>query len=65
MSGMSVNADNFIYVALYISFINSLLEEFFFRGYVFLILKKDSSLKFAYGFSSLMFAFYHVGMTNG
>ena len=64
--GMSdINADNFIYVALYISFMNSLLEEFFFRGYAFLVLKDVSSKKFAYIFSSAMFAIYHVGMTSG
>ncbi len=65
VSGTGVSADNFIVVAIYISFVNSLLEEFFFRGYAFLILKKEKSKKFAYIFSSLMFALYHVGMTNG
>ena len=60
-----INKDNFIYVALYISFINSLLEEFFFRGYAFLVLKDVSSRKFAYVFSSFMFAIYHAGMTSG
>lgn len=65
VSGTGVTADNFIVVAIYISFVNSLLEEFFFRGYAFLILKKEKSKKFAYIFSSLMFALYHVGMTKG
>lgn len=60
-----INADNFIYVALYISFVNSLLEEFFFRGYAFMLLKKNKNIKFAYLFSSFLFAFYHVGMTIG
>lgn len=60
-----INKDNFIVVALYISFINSLLEEFFFRGYAFLVLKEVSTRKFAYFFSSFMFAFYHIGMTSG
>lgn len=64
-SGIGVTADNFIYVAIYISFVNSLLEEFFFRGFAFLILKKEMSKKFAYIFSSAMFALYHVGMTSG
>ena len=64
-SGIGVTADNFIYVAIYISFANSLLEEFFFRGYAFLTLKEESSKQFAYIFSSAMFALYHVGMTNG
>ena len=64
-TGIGVTADNFVYVAIYISFVNSLLEEFFFRGYAFLILKEESGRKFAYIFSSAMFAFYHVGMTSG
>ena len=32
---MGVNAGNFVFVALYISIVNSLLEEFFFRGFAF------------------------------
>ena len=64
-TGIGVTADNFVYVAIYISFVNSLLEEFFFRGYAFLILKEESGKKLAYIFSSAMFALYHVGMTSG
>ena len=63
--GIGVNADNFVYVAIYISFVNSLLEEFFFRGFAFLVLKQECSRKFAYLFSAIMFALYHVGMTSG
>lgn len=65
ISGTGVNAQNFVYVAIYISFVNSLLEEFFFRGFAFLILKQETSRRFAYIFSSAMFALYHVGMTSG
>ncbi len=62
-STAGVNKDNFIYVALYISFMNSLLEEFFFRGYAFLNLKRVVSRKIAYSISAGLFAIYHVGMT--
>ncbi len=62
---MGVNADNFIFVALYISFINSLLEEFFFRGYVFVILKQHVKKLYAYLFSAILFSLYHVGMIQG
>ena len=62
---MGVNKNNFIYVSLYIAFVNSLVEEFFFRGYAFLALKKHVGRKFAYIFSALMFALYHSGMTDG
>ncbi|MBQ8425301.1 MAG: CPBP family intramembrane metalloprotease [Clostridia bacterium] len=64
-SQTGVNKDNFIFVAIYISFINSLLEEFFFRGFAFLTLKKLSNRKFAYFFSSLMFSLYHIAMMIG
>ncbi|MEG2191897.1 MAG: CPBP family intramembrane glutamate endopeptidase, partial [Oscillospiraceae bacterium] len=40
--GAGVNKGNFAFVALYISFANSLLEEFFFRGFSFFSLKKVS-----------------------
>lgn len=64
-SGAGVNRDNFLFVSLYISFINSLLEEFFFRGFLFANLKASSTRRFAYIFSSLMFALYHVAMMIG
>ena len=63
--GVGVNRDNFVFVSIYISFINSLLEEFFFRGFAFLGLIKLSSRKTAYIFSSLAFAVYHVAMMTG
>lgn len=58
-----VSAKNFVFVAIYISIINSLLEEFFFRGFAFITLKSSAPRWFAYVFSSLLFAFYHFGMT--
>ena len=64
-SGMGITADNFIYVSLYISLMNSFLEEFFFRGYGFITLKKYSNRLLAYVFSSSLFALYHVGMLIG
>lgn len=60
-----VNKSNFLWVALYISFINSLLEEFFFRGFSFIVLKEFTTRKFAYIFSSLAFALYHIAMMIG
>ena len=63
--GMGITADNFIYVSLYISLMNSFLEEFFFRGYGFITVKKHTSRKFDYLFSSSLFAIYHIGMLVG
>lgn len=59
---MGINKDNFVFVALYISFANSFLEEFFFRGFACLKLQKYIPRKAAYAFSSLTFAAYHVAM---
>ena len=64
-SGAGVTKDNFLFVSLYISFINSLLEEFFFRGFLFTNLKYAAGRVFAYGFSAGMFALYHVAMMIG
>ena len=60
-----VSPDNFLYVSTYIALVNSLLEEFFFRGYAFLSLKTLASRRFAYIFSAVLFAVYHVGMVSG
>lgn len=64
-AGIGVNEANFVYVVIYISFVNSLLEEFFFRGFAFIILKEKTGRIFAYIFSAFLFAIYHVGMTSG
>ena len=63
--GMGITSKNLIYVSLYISFMNSFLEEFFFRGFGFITLKKYTSRSVAYIFSSTLFAIYHVGMLVG
>ncbi len=60
-----IRKDNFLYVSLYISLMNSLLEEFFFRGFGFLTLKQHTSRGFAYLVSPGLFALYHAGMLVG
>ncbi len=62
---IGVNRDNFVFVSLYISFVNSLLEEFFFRGFAFLTIKRLTSRAFAYTFSAAAFSIYHVAMMIG
>lgn len=62
---MMITRDNFIAVALYISFINSFLEEFFFRGFAFLKLKRKTGRLAAYGISSLAFSIYHFSIIDG
>lgn len=62
---MGISKDNFVWVALYISLVNSLLEEFFFRGFAFLTLIPAAGKKTAYLFSATSFALYHVAIMNG
>lgn len=62
---IGVTRDNFIFVSLYISFVNSLLEEFFFRGFTFLTLKRLTTRRFAYIFSAGVFSLYHIAMMIG
>lgn len=58
-----VTKATFPLVALYISFINSLLEEFFFRGFAFLSLQQR--MRGASLFSAVAFALYHTAMMLG
>ena len=62
---IGVNRENFVFVSLYISFVNSLLEEFFFRGFAFLTIKRLTTRTFAYIFSGAAFSIYHVAMMIG
>ncbi len=59
---LNVNSSNFIFVAIYISLINSLLEEFFFRGFAFFSLKRHCGRSYAYIVSSLLFSLYHIAI---
>lgn len=58
----NVSPKSFVWVALYISFCNSFLEEFLFRFVAFIKLSEYTTKKAAYMFSSLMFALYHMAM---
>ncbi len=58
-----VTKATFPLVALYISFVNSLLEEFFFRGFAYLTLSRH--WRGASLFSAVAFALYHTAMMLG
>lgn len=58
----NISQDNFLWVALYISAVNSFLEEIFFRGLLFLQIKKMGYRKLAYSISAFFFAIYHIGI---
>ena len=60
----NVNGKDFIFVALYISFCNSLLEEFLFRYFSFIKLSEFLSKKWSYVISSILFAIYHISMVE-
>lgn len=65
-SNIGVSKNNFVFVSLYISFINSLLEEFFFSWFRFFCRwKKFTSRSLAYSISSIAFALYHIAMMIG
>lgn len=60
-----VDRQNFLAVSLYISFINSLLEEFFFRGFAFLSLSTAFGSRRSSIFSAAAFSLYHAAMLTG
>lgn len=59
---MGVTPGNFVLVSLYIALVNSLLEEFFFRGFGFLALRQQAGQRGANLFSAGAFALYHVAI---
>lgn len=60
-----ISRENFLWVALYISVVNSLLEELLFRGLGYLELRKYTPEPFAMVFSAAAFAAYHVAILDG
>lgn len=59
LQSLGITKENIIPSVLYISFINSFIEEFFFRGFLFYEFK-GISLKAGYLVSSFLFSLYHV-----
>lgn len=55
----SINTTNILFIGIYIILINSLLEEFFWRGFLFKKLKENVG-KSGYLISGLAFSFHHV-----
>ena len=60
-----ISRENFLWVALYISIVNSALEELLFRGLGYLELRKHTPEGFAVVFSAAAFAAYHVAILDG
>ncbi|MFD2640060.1 CPBP family intramembrane glutamic endopeptidase [Piscibacillus salipiscarius] len=59
---LNITLETYIFVALYITFGNSLLEEFYFRGFIFLKFYQSGYHVLGYIFSSALFAIYHVAI---
>lgn len=56
----NINIENIIFIGLYIIIINSFLEEFFWRGFVFEKLRKFLRPWMAYLISGIAFSFHHM-----
>lgn len=60
-----IRRENFLWAALYISIVNSGLEELLFRGFGYLELRKFASESFAMVASAAAFAAYHIAILDG
>lgn len=61
-SSMAITKNNFWLVFFYIPLVNALIEEWFFRGFGFLTLKKYVSRRLSYFLSAVTFSLYHVAI---
>lgn len=59
---LKVSRMNYLLIGAYVIFINSFLEEVFFRGFIFARLYQNGLRLRAYFLSSLLFALYHVSI---
>lgn len=59
---LKLTKTEFVFRGLYIIIGNSFLEEYFFRGFIFLNLFKAGFNKLSHLFSSLLFAIYHIAL---
>jgi len=55
-----ITPDNAIFVFIYIVMINAALEQFFFRGFVFMSLYRMNFKRYAHIYSAVLFSFYHI-----
>ncbi len=59
-----ISKENFVYVSLYISIVNSFLEELFFRGFIFGEMKEKGHRRLGYLWSPALFALYHISIVD-
>jgi membrane protease YdiL (CAAX protease family) len=59
---LKVSQMNYLLIGAYVVFINSFLEEVFFRGFIFARLYRNGQRVRAYLLSSVLFALYHISI---
>ncbi|MBQ7792751.1 MAG: CPBP family intramembrane metalloprotease [Clostridia bacterium] len=62
LSAQAITKSVYPFVFIHIVLVNSFLEEFFFRGFLFRNLYLNGNKTYAYLFSSVLFALYHIGI---
>jgi membrane protease YdiL (CAAX protease family) len=55
-----ITTANFILIGLHLTFFNSFIEEFFYRGFIFFNLYNSGYKKTAFIYSSVLFGVYHI-----
>ena len=61
---IGITSKNYPLVFVYIVFVNAALEELFFRGFVFLTIYRGGHKRYAYIYSAVLFALYHVAVVK-
>jgi membrane protease YdiL (CAAX protease family) len=59
-----ITKQTYLFTGLYITFVNSFLEEWFFRNFLFSGLYQRGMRHIAYGWSALLFSVYHLAIFN-
>ena len=60
LADVGINSRNAIFVVMYIVLLNAALEQFFFRGFVFMSLYGLNVKGIAHIYSAVLFAVYHI-----
>ncbi len=64
VGNLGIDSANFWLIAAYVALCNSFLEEWFFRGFVFMRLRPFGEVR-AHALSALGFAGYHIAIIDG
>jgi len=65
LAANSITPSNAFFVFIYIVVINAALEQFFFRGFVFMSLYRMDLKRYSHVYSALLFSFYHIPILFG